>query len=226
MSDCKTTREVFAWIQESQNQEHYISCFDGKTYSDDEYVELFQSPFHNSEKSLDIVGSCNGLVVLNGIFFMPIQFNLLLWNPSICSRDSGALCYVSTHSWRSICVADFCHDTFYRAPFVFVNGAVHWIAFVRNLAILMVVVFDMGDEVFRDMAMPNHLLNLIPTARMQAMVLGDSLAIIDSEQNINHKTFHIWVVEECGVVESWAKQFTIILEEEFLRVAGFRKNIW
>ncbi|CAL5391031.1 unnamed protein product [Camellia sinensis] len=55
------------------------------SFNDDEYVELLQSPFHNSEKSLDIVGSYNGLVVLNGIFFMPIQFN--------------SICFYGTHQF-------------------------------------------------------------------------------------------------------------------------------
>lgn len=140
---------------------------------------------------------------------------------------------LSTHSWRSIHgVGCFRYEIFRNTPYVFLNGAVHWVASVRRLTAFMVVAFDMSGQVFREMALPNRLVRGSPNhvfigspcEMMRVAILGESLAVIQSELDINPRTFHIWVMEEYGVVESWTKRSTIVLQGEFWRVVGLRKN--
>ncbi|KAJ6376400.1 hypothetical protein OIU76_025524 [Salix suchowensis] len=83
-------------------------------------------------------------------------------------------------SWRSIPqTAPLRYDTDQHFSSAFLNGVVHWIAnrADQHEGIHNVVLgFDMSDEIFLEIALPSCLDN-----------------------------FHIWVMKEYGVVESWTQ---------------------
>ncbi|CAL5391037.1 unnamed protein product [Camellia sinensis] len=138
---------------------------------------------------------------------------------------------LSTHSWRPVCVVDFKFEFFINTSSAFVNGAVHWVAFdpakKRGSAIL-IVAFDMGNEVFREISLPNYQTNGRLHTSTAVAVLGESLAVIDFESDLVPTdlicNFHIWVMEEYGVIESWTKRYTVIGQHIFSNVLGFRRN--
>ncbi|CAL5393897.1 unnamed protein product [Camellia sinensis] len=147
----------------------------------------------------------------------------------LCKMELYAL---STLSWRPICVVDFRFELSINTWSVFVNEAVHWVAFdpakEHGFGIL-IVAFDMGNEVFREISLPNYQ----PDGRLHTStavaVLGESLAVIDCASGLVAPSplmynFHIWVMEEYGVIESWTKRYTIIGQNVFSKVLGFRKN--
>ncbi|XP_028054605.1 F-box/kelch-repeat protein At3g06240-like [Camellia sinensis] len=127
----------------------------------------------------------------------------------LCKMELYAL---STLSWRPICVVDFRFELSINTWSVFVNGAVHWVVFdpakERGFGIL-IVAFDMGNEVFREMALPNYQPNGWFYRNAAVAVLGESLAVINFESDLVPANlmcnFHIWVMEEYGVIESWTK---------------------
>ncbi|CAL5391010.1 unnamed protein product [Camellia sinensis] len=95
---------------------------------------------------------------------------------------------------------------FLRASASALKLIVHWIAFVSGLWSFIVLAFDMGGEVFTEMALPNHLVKLRDSTTMHVM------------------TFHMWIMEEYGVKESWTRRSTIIQLGEFWSVVGLQKN--
>ncbi|KAL7218719.1 hypothetical protein ACSBR2_011902 [Camellia fascicularis] len=146
----------------------------------------------------------------------------------LCKMEPYAL---STLSWRPVCVVDFRFELSINTWSVFVNGAVHWVTFdpakERGFGIL-IVAFIMGNEVFREMALPNYQPNGWLYRNAAVAVLDESLAVINFEFDLVLANlmcnFHIWVMEEYGVIESWTKRYTIIGQRIFLKVLGFRKN--
>ena len=84
----------------------------------------------------------------------------------------------------------------------FANGALHWIA-LRNDNKQFVLVFDLGDEVFRQI-----LLSELPsyTGRMvwtHVSVYGNSIA--GFQRTVGSGQINIWVMKEYGVASSWTK---------------------
>ena len=84
----------------------------------------------------------------------------------------------------------------------FANGALHWIA-LRNDNKQFVLVFDLGDEVFRQI-----LLSELPsyTGRMvwtHVSVYGNSIA--GFQRTVGSDQINIWVMKEYGVASSWTK---------------------
>ena len=84
----------------------------------------------------------------------------------------------------------------------FANGALHWIA-LRNDNKQFVLVFDLGDEVFRQI-----LLSELPsyTGRMVwTHVSMDGNSIAGFQRTVGSDQINIWVMKEYGVASSWTK---------------------
>ena len=84
----------------------------------------------------------------------------------------------------------------------FANGALHWIG-LRNDNKRFVLVFDLGDEVFRQILLPE-----LPsyTGRMvwtRVSVYGNSIA--GFQRTVGSGQINIWVMKEYGVASSWTK---------------------
>uniref|UniRef100_A0A5B6ZAI8 F-box domain-containing protein n=1 Tax=Davidia involucrata TaxID=16924 RepID=A0A5B6ZAI8_DAVIN len=134
---------------------------------------------------------------------------------------------LSTGSWRSVSSAapSYCMVEFMWSQ-VFVNGAVHWIAY--DLRVVggfhsLIVSFDMGNEVFGEMMLPDalagqHAINLSIT------VLEESLAVFKYDKQIGTESCCIWVMKEYGVAESWTRMVTIDLPGALGSTVEFRKN--
>uniref|UniRef100_A0A5B6YQ60 F-box domain-containing protein n=1 Tax=Davidia involucrata TaxID=16924 RepID=A0A5B6YQ60_DAVIN len=102
------------------------------------------------------------------------------------------------------------------------NGFLHWMAYGTDREII--VSFDLGDEVFREIAVPDsHGISFEINRKLS--VLKESLSVIvystAEEKNI---CFDIWVMNEYGVEESWTKQFTVGPLLTVSKPLGFWKN--
>ncbi|XP_030966873.1 F-box/kelch-repeat protein At3g23880-like [Quercus lobata] len=110
------------------------------------------------------------------------------------------------------------------------NGAVYFPANDWGEAQSSVVLsFDLGDEVFRVISLPNGKFKL--TAHIVTSVFKGLLSLICYEhQHMGEyymgsvKCCSVWVMKEYGVVDSWTKQFTIDLDMQYWKVLGFWKN--
>ncbi|KAA8524477.1 hypothetical protein F0562_010900 [Nyssa sinensis] len=137
------------------------------------------------------------------------------------------ICTLSTKSWRRIsstappyCIVEFMWSQ------VFLNGAVHWIAYDPHVVggfHNLILSFDMRNEVFCEMTLPVALAGQQATS-LSINVLGESLAIFGYVRQIGTGSCCIWVMKEYGVAESWTKLVTINLPGELGSTVGFKKN--
>ena len=136
---------------------------------------------------------------------------------------------LSTGEWRVISplLPPICVLNSDDTP-AFVNGAMHWIAFRRDDDFKLhhfVLVFDLGDEVFREILLPEF-----PEGEGRSELCagyGNSIALFLGSYYSGF--FIIWVMKEYGVASSW----TIVLGihnqdigsgEWVPRPIGFRRN--
>ncbi|KAF3951435.1 hypothetical protein CMV_022904 [Castanea mollissima] len=120
-----------------------------------------------------------------------------------------------------------------REPLAFVNGALHWIAFRRtttNNFQSFVMVFDLGDEVIREIALPEFLNGFDGDqywVRMSISVYKNSLALFH-QQDFSSPCLNIWVMKEYVDESSWAKIVTMVDDQGFRefvpRALGFRRS--
>ncbi|XP_023896227.1 F-box/kelch-repeat protein At3g23880 isoform X2 [Quercus suber] len=116
----------------------------------------------------------------------------------------------------------------------YLNGAVYFAAidwgdagFVASDwgdASSIVLSFDLGDEVFRVISLPNGKFGLdirILTSKFKGLL---SLICYESRHMGEQYSCSIWVMKEYGIVDSWTKQFTIELNMLHWKVLGFWKN--
>ncbi|XP_059629116.1 F-box/kelch-repeat protein At3g06240-like [Cornus florida] len=190
----------------------------------------------------DIVASCNGLllVVLNNLNKRD-DYPMYLCNPStrefkklpdynfrFCmyglgydsSMDNYKDTFVVVHSlktssWRRRWIQDFPYDNSFLLPCsgVFVNGSIHWLT---NRALdhsPVIVAFDVADEKFRDVLLPNSHGILLPAKAHAPSGLGVLGGCLFCYKEHDYAVqFDIWVMEEYGVTESWTK-FTIYIPD-------------
>lgn len=113
-------------------------------------------------------------------------------------------------------------------PLAFVNGAVHCVARkkTKKESINFVLVFDLGDNVFSEIAMPK--LWDKPrvgenSARLSILVYRNCLALIQEEHSIH--SLNLWVMKEYAVVSSWTKVLTFDNQGDNIpRAIGFKKS--
>ena len=108
-------------------------------------------------------------------------------------------------------------------PLAFANGALHWIAFTNDNK-QFALVFDLGDEVFRQILLPELPGHMIWT---RLSVYGNSIAGFQITVGIDQMPqINIWVMKEYGVASSWTLFFTADFDfgEAIVRPIGFRRN--
>ncbi|KAI5337885.1 hypothetical protein L3X38_017156 [Prunus dulcis] len=138
---------------------------------------------------------------------------------------------LNSGSWKSITSAAPSYQIAqnFRAQ-VFVNGAVHWVASCKkgNCFRNVVLSFDMSNETFQEIELPEDLASELPTKYMPISAAGKSICVKHFDQN-RHT---MWVMREYGVVESWEKQVSVDVHVtpnftpnfRVLQVLGCRKN--
>ena len=85
-----------------------------------------------------------------------------------------------------------------------------------------VLSFDLGDEVFCVISVPNGKFNAGDS--VHTSVFGGSLSLLCHDTRKHTVSCSIWVMKEYGVVDSWTKQFTVDLNGGIERVLGLREN--
>ena len=127
-----------------------------------------------------------------------------------------------TGEWKSVTSPATRYVFGDKALSVSLNGAIHWLArapLLRNV----IVVFDMGDKVFREMAVPKSLEGVEQDLNMGVVVVDGLLALVSCNLWQGESSYTVWVMKEHGEAESWTKLFDIV-GVRLGRVLGFRKN--
>jgi len=110
-----------------------------------------------------------------------------------------------------------------RSSQAFVNGATHWVGVgghSRRDGYLVVLLFDMSDEEFRVMKLPD-VITIREFHSISLRVSGGLLSVMHyngEHGNGNHNGCCNWLMKEYGVTESWTKQYTVDLR--------YRGGLW
>ncbi|XP_030944849.1 F-box/kelch-repeat protein At3g23880-like isoform X1 [Quercus lobata] len=114
---------------------------------------------------------------------------------------------LSTGKWRMLTASPPIGAARGRKPEAFVNGALHWVALTKtgNKFLNFVMVFDLGEEVFREIALPKlsgqngdeYWVSVSISA------YGNSLALFQQGFSINR--LRIWVMKDYADASSWTK---------------------
>nr|XP_023883770.1 F-box protein CPR1-like isoform X2 [Quercus suber] len=134
---------------------------------------------------------------------------------------------LSTGKWRMVSALPpiaVARDSDSKA---FVNGALHWVALrkTRNELLFFVMVFDLGEEVFHEIALPK---SSDYWSGISISAYGNSLALFQRGYSI--PCLNIWVMKDYADASSWTKIITLP-DEGFIEVIpsiprpiGFRKS--
>ncbi|XP_028054594.1 uncharacterized protein LOC114258801 [Camellia sinensis] len=226
----------------SENRDRCLSFTDDKTFGD-EFVN-FEYPFQNYNEFFKIVGACDRLLCLSDYYGLDYA---VLWNPSIRR-------FVTLLEFGSSVIEDCCllwfdfgfgfnsmsndYNVKLHVPLMIIASmlCIGWsflcLAHVLGdpfvLDCVCILAFDIVDEVFREISLPNHQIDVNVRTNTYITVLRESLAVIIYEDDFASmkmiRTNHVWVMEEYGVIESWTKRCRIIGKQLLLTIVGSRKN--
>ncbi|KAL7218726.1 hypothetical protein ACSBR2_011909 [Camellia fascicularis] len=186
----------------SENQDRCLSFIDDETFGD-EFVK-FEYPFQNYNEFFKIIGSCDGLLCLSDYYGSDYA---ILWNPSIrrfmtllesgsfVTEDCRWLCFDFGFGFNHMsndynvvkiaCAFDDHRLYVVHRVELFVLSTGSW----RSVCIV--------DEVFREIALPNHQIDVNVRTNMYITVLGESLAVIIYEDDFASvkmiRTNHVWI---------------------------------
>ncbi|XVF52489.1 hypothetical protein PTKIN_Ptkin05aG0022400 [Pterospermum kingtungense] len=132
---------------------------------------------------------------------------------------------VAEKGWRTISGEglDCSFPTSWRQTF-FLNGRVYWIACRKKMgscAKNLVLSFDMEDETFEKMKLPE---SLVGVNSMRLFISVNKGMLIVSEYHIgeaNNTCVNVWVRTEYGDVKSWSKLYSVDVLGSARRVLGF-----
>ncbi|KAM3690873.1 hypothetical protein ACJW31_09G152400 [Castanea mollissima] len=240
----------------SENQEEFYALHNKDDELDFTQHTSFDYPSHvpDPDPKFRVVGTCNGLLLSLSNNLTMDTSRLCLWNPSVrklvnlppihfsfdaCigfgfdpkTNDYKIYSLSTGDQWRMLRVdlapiCAFCH----HEPHAFINGALHWVAsrLTVNEFLYFILVFDLGDEVFRHEILPPEPIGHTRMMFAFISVYKDSIALIQKDYN---RKLHIWVMKEYGVESSWTKVLSLNISnqgffdsEDIPRVIGFRRN--
>uniref|UniRef100_A0A7C9ANW9 F-box domain-containing protein n=1 Tax=Opuntia streptacantha TaxID=393608 RepID=A0A7C9ANW9_OPUST len=119
------------------------------------------------------------------------------------SFESQVMVYsLKTDSWRRAQDVPY-YFYYHRGQSAFVDGAIHWIGSDRNRVVLPIVSFDLKEETFSSIPLPNFHDN--DHVHMSVGVLDGCLCLM-----VNYLDYYdVWIMKEYGMPRSWLKVFSI-----------------
>ncbi|XVF52491.1 hypothetical protein PTKIN_Ptkin05aG0022600 [Pterospermum kingtungense] len=108
----------------------------------------------------------------------------------------------------------------------FLNGRVHWIVYEKKMGSVKnwVLLFDMEDEKFRKMKLPESLVDVNPLKLFISVSRGMLTVFEYYLGEARNRCCNIWVRTEYGDVKSWSKLYSVDVLGEAGRVYGLTAN--
>ncbi|KAL3502776.1 hypothetical protein ACH5RR_037225 [Cinchona calisaya] len=110
----------------------------------------------------------------------------------------------------------------------FVKGKVHWVACKMNMdrengKENLIMVFDLSDEVFEELLLPNALLDESPI-NLCTLEYKDSVAVLDYDRRLWSGSCCIWLMKDYGDFKSWSKMYSVNLDAGMGMVLSFTND--
>ncbi|KAK6134424.1 hypothetical protein DH2020_031856 [Rehmannia glutinosa] len=238
-STCATNHFIIRSYSKNQNAEIYSVHSDSDEFHEQNDIRI-ENPFRDSTRFYyRIVGSSNGVLCLSDNLFGHTH-SIFLWNPVIRRKVTLPLPKSTfENTWPCMCVLGFGFDAKnddYKVVRVAycpveygysVPPKVEVYALRATLCGLksknVIIVFDMSNELFDEMPLPDTLANELPY-NLNTAVFGQSLAIYQYDARVCSESCSVWVMNKYGDAKSWIKKFNIDLEGGVGMVLGVRRN--
>lgn len=148
---------------------------------------------------------------------------------------------LSTGEWHNITASAPPYVIKESSATAYVNGAIHWIGYddashvERLVSRLIIAVFDLHDEVFKEIKLPSEMMKEAigighdDRQKISIGVVRNSLALLHYHSNSRNdmSIFYgctVWVMNEYGAMESWARLFNIHFVAGVGKILGIRRN--
>ncbi|EYU24249.1 hypothetical protein MIMGU_mgv1a015475mg [Erythranthe guttata] len=108
------------------------------------------------------------------------------------------------------------------------GDSVHWKADYRDgdEGIPVILAYHMGEEVFRQIGLPNYKADGKDLVEHIGVYKGNLAMFVfhQSDHFSWHKNCHLWVMNEYGVVSSWTKLYTVVIDAGVVTPIMFTNN--
>ncbi|XP_050210499.1 F-box/kelch-repeat protein At3g23880-like [Mercurialis annua] len=135
---------------------------------------------------------------------------------------------LSSNAWKTILVKNLDYSICNSGSCTYLNGAAHWFALKYNVWEITIALFDLSNEAFEELRLPEALADLMDTKLVTLTVCRQSLALIYYEDWPGYYCVKcsIWVMKKYGVPLSWTKLFNLDVENygNFFKVLNFQRN--
>ncbi|XP_050918855.1 F-box/kelch-repeat protein At3g06240 [Lathyrus oleraceus] len=135
-----------------------------------------------------------------------VIYEVMCYRQIFGMKDLWKIYSLRTNSWRILDLN--MHHKFMDVQQLYMDGLSHWMCKSETHDGTYLLSFDWSNEVFITTSVPSDIDdNFVPSVRKHFMLLKGSIALI---LNFEEKaTFHISVLGEVSVKESWTKMFII-----------------
>ncbi|KAG8371240.1 hypothetical protein BUALT_Bualt13G0067100 [Buddleja alternifolia] len=89
----------------------------------------------------------------------------------------------------------------------FLHGFIHWLVYSHKK--YKIILFDICNNVFREMQLP--VING-DNNEISIYAVKNSLCLLETKTEVDSKIYHVSIMKEYGIAESWTKQFSIVLK--------------
>ncbi|XP_026451297.1 F-box/kelch-repeat protein At3g06240-like [Papaver somniferum] len=209
---------------------------------EDDAVEIYYPV-----RSIETVGTCDGLVFRIGFEVGYDRDLIFVWNPAtkefkelpVSPNESESPNESSVGKEIGICGFGYDYKTDdyksiesvpYSFPIcgvsgVLVNGALHWLGHTQALHHSLVVVsLNVTEEKFEEMQLPKHPFEKKNEFTTMGVLEGRLCVVV----NVDDVGFEVWRMQEYGVRESWNICHVItnerIVNDSYLKLVGFRNG--
>ncbi|XP_055824041.1 F-box/kelch-repeat protein At3g06240-like [Solanum dulcamara] len=121
---------------------------------------------------------------------------------------SNKILALKSGSWRNIDNI-FYNYTHHKDTLIFVRGAFHWICRDIRLPKYFMLSFNISNEVYTEILLPDEICKNMPFINRVASVIEGMLCAYCTRLNEGVATFKLWVMKDYGIKESWTLLYTI-----------------
>ncbi|KAL4616218.1 hypothetical protein ACB092_07G182600, partial [Castanea dentata] len=200
---------------------------------DHAFNRISEYPIPSPFPRIHLASSCNGLSETND--YKVVKISQMYSPESLCFELEAEVYTLSSNSWKKVGISltnKVAIFHFSDQTATFVSGALHWLGYVVGARHYEILSFDVSNDKFEEIALPDVQQQLIPQGRMAKpnclMVFKGKLAFITLDHlrfdHVNEDEYNdfmrshtphscfIWVMGEYGVHESWTKLFFVRFE--------------
>ncbi|KAL3638219.1 hypothetical protein CASFOL_017592 [Castilleja foliolosa] len=147
-------------------------------------------------------------------------------NPSITAKIE--VYSLMDNLWKEIEADYFPWEMFDARSDIVVNDSIHWKAICQQTDedVMVILAFHLGDEVFRELSLPNYLSDGEDMVEYVGVYKGNlSLFVFHlvEPDPLNEKC-HLWVMKEYGVAASWTKVHSVVINPGVVSPHTFTPN--